>query len=73
VEDPDIISDAVNEDTGQSISGRYINLDQPTGNTISGEPELIRNTFKLYQLTELNQAGTNKLSSAGSKIVRFGI
>lgn len=57
---------------GQPVYGRYVDLDQKTGrvNESTGEEEIVADTFKIYELTNLN--GT-ALTTGGIAINRFGI
>lgn len=57
---------------GQTVYGRYINLDQKTGNMKEDgvTPETVKDTFKIYDLTDLN-AGI--LKTDGAAIKRLGI
>lgn len=82
-EDADIITDALvgtgpyatidvsHPGVGQPVYGRFVDLDQATGNIKSDTSlEKVADTFKLYKLTNLNAA---KLGTNGAAITRFGI
>ena len=60
---------------GKSIYGRWVNLKQPTGNTITvngvTRAELVEDTFKISLMKNINSGGI--LRSQGNKLTKIGI